>query len=84
VVLLVAITLSGFGGLDGGENHEGKRREKEKDDIFLEGESSANRGCDMRQDGLSGQKFRMKVGRCLVALLNLSFTSNLNPLGLER
>ena len=44
-ISLVAITLSGFGGLDGGENHEGKRREKEKDDIFLEGESSADRGC---------------------------------------
>ena len=33
-----AITLSirtGLGGLDGGENHEGKRREEEKENILL-------------------------------------------------
>jgi len=35
-------------------------------------------------DQTSSIQHRMKVGRCLVALLNLSFTSNLNPLGLER
>ena len=37
------ITLS-KGGLDGGKNHEGKRREEEKETI-VEGESSANGGC---------------------------------------
>jgi hypothetical protein len=48
-IYLFIVTLStlraGLGGLDGGEKHERQRREKEKEDILLEGESSANRGC---------------------------------------
>ena len=75
-LLVEGITLS-KGGLDGGKNHEGKRREEEKGNI-VEGESSANRGCLQvsiwgKCDGLLGQNE-----------VNLSFTSNLNPLGLER
>src|ERR1700722_11377513 len=38
MVLVLRVLLSTLrvrlGGLDGGENHEGKRREKEKEDIF--------------------------------------------------
>ena len=50
-----------------------KRREKEKEDILLEGESTANCGC--LHNNLLGQNEGM-IGRC--------FTSNLNSLGLER
>jgi hypothetical protein len=52
-----------LGGLDGGENHEGKRREEEKENIPIarvEGESSAIRRCLQvsiggKCDGLLGQ-----------------------------
>ena len=62
---------------------EETRRRKGKHIARVEGESSANRGClqvstSGKCDGLLGQNEGRK------ALLNLSFTSNLNPLGLER
>jgi hypothetical protein len=78
---------AGSGRLDGGD-HEGKRREEKKENILLAWKVSQVRtvdACKYRHEASAMACWvRMKVGRCLVALLNLSFTSNLNPLGLER
>jgi len=73
VGLCSSITLStlraGLGCLDGGENHEGKRREKEKEDILFKFGRLAWKVSQVRTVDVC--KYRYEAGQVVVVALLL-------------